>query len=209
MIKERKIDANEEKIDFHTKIYKDDYRMIKTLALKYGNIQKVIEKALKLVRSKEAITSANISDKIRKDKMDNYLLASIMHQEFQMVYVGRRTFLSYIKKIPQTPIEENNALELIEWFYNDEKPISELSLEEILIAIRNLWIAGNYFKNISIKPLNTDGFKIVFYHDFNDTTYGNYWIRYFKYIFTHDPLKFKIEQVKIRPQSFYFDIYEN
>lgn len=210
-----------QKIDFHTKIWPRDHRLLKKLSLKYGNIQNVIEEAIQLLKVKESLFDKDIMENITKHEIDLYPLSHLMLQDFRMVSVGRRTFLSLIQNLPDTPIQENNALELIEWFYNDTIPLNELSLHQILVAIRNLWISGNYFTKINIQSIegvtktnssesipiqDQSTFKIVFYHDCDDQTYGDYWTKYFTHFLTQQPLDFNVSKHAIRPQSFYFVI---
>ncbi|TFH29865.1 MAG: hypothetical protein E4G98_03115 [Promethearchaeota archaeon] len=206
-----------QKIDFHTKIWPQDHQLLKKLSLKYGNIQNVIEEAIHLLKVRESLLDEEIMQTIIKHEIDLYPLSHLMLQDFRMVSVGRRTFLSLIQNLPETPIQENNALELIEWFYNDVIPIKNLTLYQVLAAIRNLWISGNYFTKINIQSTEEDvnssetidiqhhhSFKIVFYHDFNDQTYGEYWTKYFTYFLSEQPLNYHVSQIVIRPQSFYF-----
>ena len=197
------------KIDFHTKIWPRDHRLVKELALKYGNIQNVIEEAIQLLRIRESLRDPKIMKKIKKNKIDLYPLSHLMLQDRRMVAVGRTTFSSFIESIPDSPIKDNNASELIEWFY-DNKSLDHLSLLEILQAIRSLWISGNYFKQIDIQPLNDypHAYKIIFSHDF-DKNYGIYWTQYFQYFLTHDPLNFKIENIAIHHERFRMEIYES
>jgi hypothetical protein len=152
----------------------------------------------------------DIRKEIQKDQIDFYPLSHLMLQDLRMVAVGRTTFSSFIESIPTRPIKDNNALELIEWFYNDKKPLEQLSLFEILQAIRSLWISGNYFTKVDIQSL-TDypkAYKIIFSHDF-DKVYGKYWTQYFKYFLTHDPLNFKLQDIAIHHERFRMEIYES
>jgi len=207
------------KIDFHSKIWPQDHQLLKKMSLKYGNIQNVIEEAIHLLRVKESLFDEEIMENIAKHEIDLYPLSHLMLQDFRMVSVGRRTFLSLIKDKPSTPIKENNALELIEWFYNDALPLQNLTLYQILVAIRNLWMSGNYFTKINIQSIfdehysessepipiqNQNSFKIVFYHDCDDSTYGDYWTRYFTHFLSQSPLDFEVSDNRNRPQSFYF-----
>ena len=198
-----------EKVDIHTKIWPRDQRLLKQLALKYGNIQKVVEEAIQLLRIKESMRDEEIKKEIKINKIDLYPLSHLMLQERRMVAVGRTTFSSFIESIPTRPIEDNNASELIEWFYND-RPLDQLSLFEILQAIRSLWISGNYFIQIDIQSLPDypQAYKIIFSHDF-DKVYGQYWTKYFKYFLSHEPLNFEIQDIAIHHERFRMEIYES
>ncbi|MHA1745030.1 MAG: hypothetical protein ACTSWW_03455 [Promethearchaeota archaeon] len=206
-----KIDDNSKKDSFHTKIWPRDHRLLKQLALKYGiNIQNVVEQAIQLLRVKESLGNENIS--VSKSKIDLYQMQHLMLQDFHMVAVGRRTFSSLIQNLPETPIKKNNAMELVEWFHDEKKKLNELTLIEILQAIRSLWIAANYFTKIDILSKDTEdtsAYKMIFSHGSESPEiYGKYWLRYFKHFLTQDPLDFEIKDVKIRPQSFYLEIHE-
>ena len=195
------------KVNFHTKISSQDHRLLKLLALKYRcNIQNIVEQAIQLLRVKESLRDESIT--ILKNEIDLYQLQHMMLQDFHMVAVGRTTFSSLIDSIPTNPIKNNNASELIEWFHNDT-PLDQLSLSQILQAIKKLWISGNYFTQIDIQPIIDfpQAYKIVFSHDF-DKVYGKYWTEYFKYFFSHDPLNFEIQDIAIHHQRFRMEIYE-
>ncbi len=198
----------------HSKISEKYRPILKKLALSYGSIQKVIEEAIELIQIKNSMNDKFENETIERSKMDEYRLTHLMINNFKMLAVGRKTFLSYIDNLPETPIKENNAIELIEWFYDNKFHISTLSLLQILIALKKIWIAGKYFTSVQIQThpieeiIDQNRYKIVFTHDFNEN-FGTYWTSYFQYFLTHKPNNFKIEHIQIRNQSFYFNVVEN
>ena len=206
------INSKKSTYSLHTKISEDYRAIIKNLALKYGSIQKVIEEAIDLVQVKNTMYDRFKSSQIQRSTMDEYRLSHLMLNDFNMMAVGRRTFLSFISTIPEEPINENNALELIEWFYDHKFQIGELSLYKILNSIKKLWIAANYFTNCQIKALDgnelhsSQDLKVVFTHDFNESNYGHYWSKYFTQVLTSPPNSFIIYDLVVRNQSFYFSI---
>ncbi len=189
----------------HTTVSSKTYKMIETLAVKYGTKQNVIEEAVKQLQ----IKNHNL-DQLRKQDLDTFQLWDLMRDDFKMMAVARRTFLSYIAEIPDEPIKNNNALELIEWYY-DNTNISDLSLFQILVGIKNLWLAGNYFRKVDIKspaklePLKAKEFQMIFSHDFDDVRYGKYWAQYFKFVLEQSPIEVKVD-FQTRHQSFYLDV---
>lgn len=189
----------------HTTISPEVYETIEQLAHDYGTKQNVIESAITLLQVRH-----HMVDQLNKQELDPYQLWHLMKSDFNMMAVARRTFLSYIKQIPEEPIQNNNALELIEWYY-DNTPIKDLNLYQILEGIRNLWIAGNYFRKIDIQimegkdKLQATTFKMIFSHDFDAEQYGKYWAQYFKYVLELPSVGSKVEY-STRNQSFYMEI---
>ena len=124
------------------------------------------EEALDLLKVRE-----HLLDDTKKQELDEYKLWHLMKYDFNMCAIGRTTFLSFIDKIPTEPQENNNCIDLVEWYY-DNQPITKLRLYEILKAIKAIWIAGNYFWKIQIKnldenekdPLFAKKFELSFFH---------------------------------------------
>ena len=209
----------------HVKIHPKYQTIAKQLALKYGSIQKVIEEGLQLIAMKEYLSDRSPLGDLRikgsllsfqKSEIDTYKLTELMAHDYKMVLVGRRTFLSYIDNFPTTPIEENNCIELVEWFYDNKIPLSTLNLSQILHAIVKMWEAANYFTNADLIPLDispqTSGtasierFKVVIYHDFTDKRFGQYWSRYFEYVLSHPPINAHVSNLELRNQTFFFTV---
>lgn len=194
---------NQDKHHLHLMISQELYHDLKSFALKYGSIAKVIEDALLLLKIRDHEIQG-----LHKAKLNSLQIWDLMRSDFNMMAVGRRTFLSYIDKLPTTPLKDNNALELIEWFY-ENTPVQNLSLKQILSAIKDLWLAGNYFRQINIEeippnsPTLSQIFKVIFHHDFNERKYGEYWAIYFKTLLESDSLQFSVQSVDIRNQFFY------
>lgn len=194
----------------HTTVSASTYEALKQLALQYGTISNVIEEALKLLKIR-----VHMLDDLKKSNLDEYQLWHLMRSDFNMLAVGRTTFLSYIDKIPTEPQENNNCIELIEWFY-DNRPINRLTLYEILIAIKQIWIAGNYFWKVQIKAQDetesdefyAKKFEITFFYHFNQKTYGIYWSEYFKTVLEKPPINCHC-QISLRNESFYMIITQN
>jgi hypothetical protein len=192
-------------IHLHSLIAESSYNDLKNLALRYGSMARVIEEALTLLKIRD-----NDLNLINKTELEPFQLWHLMRSDFNMMAVGRRTFLSYIETLPEEPKNENNALELVEWYYN--KTITELSLYEILNAIRAIWIAGNYFRTIIIEPIDNPvpivslKFRMIFNHDFNERKYGQYWGEYFKTVLEKSPLNYKILKLEVRNQFFRLEV---
>ncbi len=201
------MDAPIEKMHIHTTVSKKTQILLKKLAISYGSISNVIEEAVDLI-----IIRDHFLDDINKSDLDEYKLWHLMRTDFNMMAVGRTTFMSFIDKIPTEPQENNNCIELIEWFYNN-KTISTLTLYEILIAIRSIWLAGNYFWKIQIKTQDKSEeilkygkkFEIAFFHHFNQIKYGKYWSQYFKTVLEKSPINCVCE-IQLRNEVFYINI---
>ena len=192
----------------HTTVSEKTYDILNNLAISsYGSISKVIEEAVELIIVKE-----NLLDDIKISELEKYKLWHLMRSVFSMVAVGRTTFMSLIDKIPTEPQENNNCIELIEWFYNNKK-ISTLTLYEILFAIKKIWIAGNYFEKIQIEQQDKSEniekygkkFEVAFSHNYNQIKYGKYWSQYFKTVLEKDPINCKCE-MQLRNEIFHMII---
>ena len=199
-----------QKRHIHTTISNSTYDILKKLSLNYGSISKVIEEAVDLLKVRE-----HLLEDIKKSDLDEYRLWHLMKYDFNMCAIGRTTFMSFIDKIPTEPQENNNCIDLVEWFY-DNHPITKLTLYEILLAIKEIWIAGNYFWKIQIKitdetkkkPLHAQKFEISFYHHFNQIKYGKYWSEYFKTVLEKEPINCKCE-ILLRNENFTMIISKN
>jgi len=115
-------------------------------------------------------------------------------EELQMMLIGKTTFNQLLtaaetpKESLDKPVKKNIAFDVILWYTG--KPIRSLSLEEIISAIKRVWVVTNYFYFIDLKQEAEDQYYIVFKHHQNKR-YSNYWLRYFKELFTSDDLSFK------------------
>lgn len=199
-----------EKVHIHTTVTKKTHKLLKNLALSYGSISNVIEEAVDLIKIRN-----HLLDDIKKSELDEYKLWHLMRTDFSMVAVGRTTFMSFIDKIPTEPQENNNCIELIEWFYNN-KTISTLTLYEILSAIKSIWIAGNYFEKIQIEQQDKSEniekygkkFEVAFFHNYIQIKYGKYWSQYFKTVLEKDPINCVCE-IQLRNEVFYMKITQD
>lgn len=198
------IKKKSEKVHLHTTLNPETFSLLKELSLTFGSNANALEKAIRLLA-----TQLNETERLGKDTMNEFELSNVMRNSLHMLMVGRRTFLSYINDLPQAPIQENNGLELIEWYYNQS--INKLSLFQILKAIKAIWMAAHYFKNVIIEPknsttpMNATIFKVTFYHDFNTKKYGEYWTEYIKYMLEREPINCVVER-EIRNEIFYLYI---
>lgn len=190
----------------HTTVSEDIFNSIDDLVDVYGSKQRVIEDAIR-----HLLVKHHLMENIKKRSLDEYQIWHLMRDDFLMMSVGRRTFLSYISEIPQEPIQSNNAIELIEWYY-DNTSIDELNLFQILNGIKKLWIAGNYFRKVeiypipkNIEPLKAKEYKMIFSHDIDDKSYGAYWSQYFKFVLEDSLIGAKVS-FQTRSQSFYLQI---
>lgn len=153
------------KKQLHVRISQSIYDDIEELADIYGSKSNVIEKAVHFFKS-------------YKKNWDEEQKVWNKARELNMVLVGKTTFMSYLTGNSQKAWEENLATEVIEWISN--KHIEDLSLIEMLQAIKKMWVAANYFTSIKINESDVDGaIEVFFYHTFNKS-YSDFWAKYFK-----------------------------
>lgn len=126
-------------------------------------------------------------------------------EELDMVSVGKTTYLAYISGNVKAAYHQNVAIDILEWYHG--KPISEMSLEEVLEALKALWLAGNYFNKINLE-LGAEGtYLIFFYHNLRNKQYGEFWGGYFSELLsTHKSCK---TEIFVREESFILKIAQN
>ena len=127
----------------HTTVQPSTYNKLKELSLKYGSMSQTLEHAIRL------LTIHHEDSELLHEELEDTELANLLQNKFNMVLVARRTFLSYIEKMPEDPIKDNNAKELVEWF--TRKEITELTLEETMESLKKIWLAAKYFTGIIIE----------------------------------------------------------
>ncbi len=134
----------------------------------YGNKSKVVEKALELL------------DKYHHpEREEEQAIWNRSKNELKMLLVGKPIFLAFILGDFKKVFENNITVDLIEWY--TKKGIERLSINEVLIAIKDLWIAGNYFYDIKIEKGNKGTYIMILYHEFQDKEYSEFWGRYFNF----------------------------
>lgn len=167
---------NKEKIRarLHTTISNDtEFILNKYATLKdkegnkiYGNKSKVIEKALDLL------------DKYHHpEKEEEQAIWNRSKNELKMLLLGKPTFIALISGNYNQIFEDNFAIDLIEWY--TKKNIENLSIQDILNAIKHIWITGNFFYDVVIEKGNKGNFVMLLYHDFQNQRYGEFWGNYF------------------------------
>lgn len=150
---------------------------------KYGNAQKVIEEAIWLLDEKE-----------NPEDAEDLELWCRARDELQMMLIGQISFreLLIAAEMPEESIDRvvkrNIALDLILWY--TRKPIRNLTLREIINAIKKVWIVANYFHYIEVKKETEDHYHLIFKHH-QDKGYSIYWFRCFKELFQSSDLSFK------------------
>lgn len=160
--------------------------------LVYGNQSKVIEFAL------------NLLDKYYHPAQED--LQTIWNRartELNMLLVGKATYLAYLSGNVEKAFEHNVAIDILEWYAR--KPIHELSCREILEALKNIWIAANYFYKVEIQEQSNGGFEVSFYHDMHEERYSEFWGKYFA-TFIERHSQFTVE---ILPRNSYFRLSIN
>lgn len=157
---------NNKKVQLHLRISEETYASVDDLAEDYGSKSKVIEKAVDFFK------------KYKKNWDREQQIWNRARKEMDMLLVGRTTFQSYISGNYQTAWKENIATKVIEWITG--KQIEKLSVLETLNAIKDMWMAANYFTKVDIKKiLDEDPIVMIFYHTLNQN-YSQFWSNYFK-----------------------------
>lgn len=158
----------------HTTISNESYELLeKYAALEdknnqkiFGNKSKVIEQALEL-----------LDKHYNPEKNESQETWNRLKEELNMVLVGKTTFLSYISGDYEKAFKKNIAIELIEWYKG--KNIDDLTLNELLLSIKNIWLVANYFYKIDIEIGSKGTYQMSFYHDFHKKRFSDFWGNYF------------------------------
>ncbi|MFX0082415.1 MAG: hypothetical protein ACFE94_11765 [Candidatus Hodarchaeota archaeon] len=117
--------------------------------------------------------------------------------EMKMMLIGKTTFNQLIAaaEAPEESLEKpwrkNVAIDIILW-YNEAKPLKNLSIEEIIKTIQKMWVVANYFHTIDVVKESEDEFHILFRHRQNKR-YSSYWLGYFTELFTSEEMPFKCQ----------------
>ncbi|MFW9900966.1 MAG: hypothetical protein ACFFDY_06725 [Candidatus Thorarchaeota archaeon] len=118
-------------------------------------------------------------------------------EEMKMMLIGKTTFnqLIHAAEMPEDGLEKpwrkNVAIDLILW-YNDAKPLKNLSIEQIIKTVQKMWVVANYFHTIDVVKESEDEFHILFRHRQNKR-YSSYWLGYFTELFMSEEIPFKCE----------------
>lgn len=113
--------------------------------------------------------------------------------EMKMMLIGKTTFNQLITaaESPTDALEKsfkrNIAFDIILWY--TEKPLKNLTLEEIIATIQKMWVVANYFYKIDVHQ-EGDKFHLLFKHRQNKR-YSRYWLGFFTELFHSEELAYK------------------
>lgn len=113
--------------------------------------------------------------------------------EMKMMLIGKTTFNQLIAaaEAPQEaldkPFKKNVALDLILWY--TEKPLKNLTIDEVITTIQKIWVVANYFYKIDVHKQG-DEFHLLFKHRQNKR-YSRYWLGYFTELFSTEELTYQ------------------
>ena len=113
--------------------------------------------------------------------------------EMKMMLIGKTTFNQLIAaaEAPQEaldkPFKKNVAIDLILWY--TEKPLKNLTIDEIITTIQKVWVVANYFYKIDVHK-EGDEFHVLFKHRQNKR-YSRYWLGYFTELFSTEELAYQ------------------
>ncbi|MFX1346807.1 MAG: hypothetical protein ACFFAI_17050 [Promethearchaeota archaeon] len=117
--------------------------------------------------------------------------------EMKMMLIGKTTFNQLIaaaeapEESLKKPWRKNVAIDIILW-YNEARPLKNLSIEEIIKTIQKMWVVANYFHTIDVVKESEDEYHILFRHRQNKR-YSSYWLGYFTELFTSEEMPFKCQ----------------
>jgi len=115
--------------------------------------------------------------------------------EMKMMLIGKTTFNQLIKAAAEPsdaldkPFRKNVSLDLIMW-YNDARPLKNLTIEEIIGTIQKIWVVANYFYSIDVNKDSEDEHHMLFRHRQNKR-YSEYWLGYFTELFKSKDMPFQ------------------
>lgn len=113
--------------------------------------------------------------------------------EMKMMLIGKTTFNQLIAaaEAPEDsldkPFKKNVAFDLILW--HTEKPLKNLTIDEIITTIQKIWVVANYFYKIDVHKEGNE-YHLLFKHRQNKR-YSRYWLGYFTEVFLSEDLSFK------------------
>lgn len=117
-----------------------------------------------------------------------------MREEMKMMLIGKTTFNQLIAaaespaKAIDMPHKSNVAFDIIMWY--NQKPLKNLTIEEIINTIKTIWIVANYFYAIDVSQETEDEYHLLFRHR-QDKRYSRYWLGYFTELFNSKELTCK------------------
>lgn len=117
-----------------------------------------------------------------------------MREEMKMMLIGKTTFNQLIAaaeapaKAVDMPQKSNVAFDIIMWY--NQKPLKNLTIEEIINSIKIIWIVANYFYAIDVTHESEDEYHMLFRHR-QDKRYSRYWLGYFTEFFKSKDLSCK------------------
>ena len=122
--------------------------------------------------------------------------------EMKMMLIGKTTFSQLIAAAAapeerlDKPQKKNVGFDIILWYTG--KQIKSLSLEEIMEAVKTIWLMANYFTNVDIIKETGDQYHMIFKHG-EKKRYSEYWGKYFIELLSSNELSFKCA---VEPQYF-------
>ncbi|MBE8540384.1 hypothetical protein [Geoglobus acetivorans] len=158
------------KTRIHTTVSPQTLRKIEELKKEYGTLSAVIEKAVELQYNSERASVVSNEDLI--------LLGFVKELNFTLCAKDHYTALA--EGDPDRAVKESMLEMAVK--YISKKPISDLSLEELLENICTLWKILNRAEHAEVER---DGNRLnfVFYHDMRSVAVSEIHLNLLKYIF--------------------------
>lgn len=148
-----------------------------------GRAMKVIEEALNIF-AEENDPNKSLGKELWNRARD----------ELNMALMGKTTFNQLISAAaaPKDSLHKaqkrNVGFDVILWY--TQKPIKNLTFEEMIESIKTIWEAANWFYSVEYSKESEDQYHVMFRHHQNKN-YSDYWAKYFTEMLTSDELSFK------------------
>ncbi|MFX0069648.1 MAG: hypothetical protein ACFFAO_00945 [Candidatus Hermodarchaeota archaeon] len=145
----------------------------------YGGRRNVIKEAVKVLESRK-----------NREKADDLDLWYRAKNEMNMMLLKKKSFLELISAAENNInrlSDKNLALDIILWYVG--KPLKELTLNQLLNAIKRIWTVFNYFSLIDIKKESEEEYYITLNH-YQNKKYSDYWLSYTRDLLQSDSFSF-------------------
>ncbi|WP_456467899.1 hypothetical protein [Archaeoglobus sp.] len=158
------------KTRIHTTISPETYRKIEELKKEYKTLSSIIEKAVDVLYSAESMK--NMSE------YDIFLLSFVKELNFTLCAKDHYTALA--EGDAERAVKESMLEMAVK--YISKKPISDLSLEELLENVSKLWKILNRAEHAEVERIGNK-INFVFYHDMRSLAVSEIHLNLIKHLF--------------------------
>lgn len=158
------------KVRIHTTVSPETFRKIEELKKEHKTLSNIVEKAVSLLYNSESVK--NVSDH------DILLLSFVKELNFTLCAKDHYTALA--ERDTDRAVRES-MLEMAVKFIS-KRPISDLSLEELLENVGKLWQILNRAEHVEVEKIENE-INFVFYHDMRSLAVSEIHLNLIKYLF--------------------------